>query len=227
MGNITKKVLGEVHGKIGDLRFYERDGKNIISTRPNSFMPGTDEKSINRRARFALAAKFSEAINDTPQIKYFWKKDKPEGLNSYNYIIRKNFPFVLSDSITSSAVLVPEFGFGVTASSVSIAPASVSVELNPVGHNNSIDPAVELNCQLSLIIYLSNPMLESYEPYTFINLVSTILPLDLDANLSFSITPESALQQLMNSYQDSFGYFSLITLGDNNQPVHYSTTFTS
>jgi len=49
MAVVTKKVLGTVHGAVGDMVFREKNGKNYIGMRPNSFVPGKDDASIARR----------------------------------------------------------------------------------------------------------------------------------------------------------------------------------
>ena len=227
MARLTKQVLGRVSGKVGDIQFRQRNGKNIVGLNPESFIPGTDDESVARRARFATTVKFSQAVYSLDSLKDFWKKDKPEGLSAFNYVFRKNYKYIQSDLVTASAVIVPEYGFGVTASAVNVTPSSITVDINAVGHDNNIDSGSELNCLLTAVIFLSNPLSESVDPYSFIYLSSSSQPLDLDTALNFSITPTSSLQQLALGYQNSTGFFSLVTIGNDSLPVHYSTTFIS
>ncbi len=227
MARLSKQVLGRVSGKVGDVQFRQRNGKNIVGINPDSFIPGNDEASKERRSRFATTVKFSKAVYSLSELKGFWKQDTPEGLSAFNYVFRKNYNYAQPDSITPKALLVPEYGFAVSTVSVTIASTEIALELNAIGHDNNIDNLVELNCLLSMVIYLSNPTDVNLDPYAFIHFSSASTPLDLDTNLIFSITPDSSIQQLISSYQDTFGYFSLITLGNNNEAVHYSSTFTS
>ena len=62
MADLRKKVLGTVSGSVGDILFRVRNGKNYLGTKPLSFMPGTDENSIQRRKRFAMATRLAKPI---------------------------------------------------------------------------------------------------------------------------------------------------------------------
>ena len=63
MANLRKKVLGTVSGAVGDILFRTKNGRNYIGTRPLSFVPGKDEKSVARRKRFAMATRLAKQIN--------------------------------------------------------------------------------------------------------------------------------------------------------------------
>lgn len=227
MGTLTKQVLGRVSGKVGDVLFRQRDGKNIVGVNPVSFMPGTDPQSIERRNKFALCSKFSVSVNRITELNFFWKNVTPEGLIPSNYIFRKNYPYAQPDSISQSAVIVPDYGFSVTTSSVTIDPSSIDLQLNSIGTANQIDPLVEVNCRLVLVLSLTSPTTEILHPYSFISLVSSVTALDLVNPISFTITPDSSVVKQISDYQSYFAYFSLITLDSDNLPVHYSSTFTS
>lgn len=76
MAKLIKQVLGKVSGAVGDVLFRVRAGNNYVGTRPASYMPGTDAKSVARRQRFALANKFAKAVNIIPPLKSLWKQFK-------------------------------------------------------------------------------------------------------------------------------------------------------
>ena len=94
MARLNKQVLGRVSGAVGDIVFRERNGKNFIGLKPSRFMPGTDEASIARRARFALNAKLASTINNNDELKSIWFNKAPSGLSSHNFILRQNYPLV-------------------------------------------------------------------------------------------------------------------------------------
>ena len=68
MAELDKSVIGKLRGRIGDVVFRQRNGKVFVSQRPKSFMPGTDEKSVERRSKFAFCAKLSKAIYSIPEL---------------------------------------------------------------------------------------------------------------------------------------------------------------
>ncbi len=61
MAQLTKAVLGRVSGRLGDTVFRQRNGKNILGTRPSHYAPPDDQGSIDRRARFKFSAKLAQA----------------------------------------------------------------------------------------------------------------------------------------------------------------------
>ena len=70
-----EKVLGEVHGKIGEFTVYRRLGKRVIRKRA-SFTSPPSEKQIRQRQKFAELQKLAQAFRDILPItlKRFQKK---------------------------------------------------------------------------------------------------------------------------------------------------------
>ena len=224
MGHLNRQVLGRISGKVGDIVFRQRAGKNYASVKPDSINVSNDPASIDRRNRFALACKFGANINAVPYLNSIWKKKTTAGISPFNYITKSNYKFADPDELTDLAEVVPGFGFGVTISSSSLNPPNLNVAVDPIGNIAGIDTAVETAIRLCTIISLTNPNDEFLDQFEFITLVSESQPSVLDAPLTFQVPYSSQEIQVFNSYQDKKAFSALLTLDQEENPVHYSNT---
>lgn len=225
MAYLNKQVLGRLSGKVGDIVFRQRSGKNFAAIKPGSFNPGNDPAAVDRRNRFAIACKFSSQINAVPYLNGIWKKKVPSAVIPYNYITKVNYRYANPDELTNLAVIVPELGFSITISSSSLTPPDLQVVVDQVGNIAGIDTEVEKTIRLCSIISLTNPDDEFLARAEFITMVSEAQPLVLDNQLTFQVPYSDQEIQLFNSYQDKKAFSALITLDAAEKPVHYSKTF--
>jgi len=225
MAELNKTVLGRLSGAVGDIIFRQRNGKNYVGTKPSSFIPGNDDASVARRAKFALSTKLARTINSIPQLKSVWSAAVPSGLTPYNYIIKINYNNIDQGVLSDNVVLTPDIGFGVNASSLSIASSGIQADLEAIGNNEGIDPVNEVSLQLVAVIHLSNPADSNIKPYSFLSFVSAVQVTDLDNPLSFSMSLSTQEAQIFDQYQDHKVFFSLLTLDANESVVKYSSTF--
>ncbi len=225
MAELKKTILGKVSGAVGDVLFRQRNGKNIVGTKPSSFIPGNDPASVSRRAKFALSIGLAKSMNSIPELKSVWKSKTPSGLTPYNYMIKTNYVNIEQDNISDYAVLVPDIGFGVTVTAVSIDSSGVQVDVDAIGNSAGIDAAVEQSILLASVIYMNNPVDNTVKQNGFLTAVSTAQSLSLTNPLSFQVSFNNQETQLFDKYQAHKGFFTLLTLDANSNVVHYSSTF--
>jgi hypothetical protein len=225
MGRINKTILGRLSGAVGDVLFRQMHGKNYVGTKPDSFIPGSDKNSVDRRKKFGLTVKFSGSVNHITQLKNFWARVAPKSGSPFNFIVKTNYAHILPDDVTGTAALVPNVGFSISATSVSITKNQVQVTLNPIGNNSGIDTIVEKHIQLACVLYFKNPSDDSFSLYYFLPLISAKQALSLVNPLSFSIVLSDQQTQEFDRYQVHSGFFALVTLDDNDNLYHYSNTF--
>ena len=225
MARIKKTILGRISGAVGDVLFRQMHGNNYVGTRPNSFMPGKDENSIDRRKRFGLTVKFSRTVNAILQLKNVWARVAPKSGSAYNFIVKTNYVHVQPDGVTNTATLVPDVGFSITTTSVNISRTQIQITLNPIGDNSGIDTLAEKNIQLTCVLFFKDPTDDSFSLYYFLPLVSAKQLLSLVNSLTFSIALSDQQSQEFDRYHVHSGYFALVTLDDNNKVYHYSNTF--
>ena len=228
MGILQKSVLGKPRGAVGDILFRYKDGKTIIGTRPVSYMPGMDERSVNRRNRFGITAKFSQAVNSLPSFKSLWDNVTPNNISPYNGIFKASYPYVTPTDVTDLAKLVPQlFGFGVTTTDVTVDQTEVSVSIDPIGTNAEIDTNIEKFIQLGVVIKCTDGTIDTLPKIVFLPLKSANVALNLANPLSFSITLSDQDSELYSMFDTHLSYLALVTLDEYGKAVHYSSGFTA
>jgi len=227
MAELNKSVLGKVSGTIGDLTFRQRNGKNIISTRPSSFMPGQDAASIARRNRFKLASKIAKEINSIEIFKEPWKSSTPSGLIPFNFIFKSNYQLINSDNIVNGLKIFPTLGFNASNQSTTFNATDVDVTLNPLGPNTGIDAINETSLSLISVIYLTDPINSTSEEEHFIMVKSENIPLQLVDQITFTITIPDNQLSFYDEYITKKSFSTLITTDSLNKLVKSSNTITS
>lgn len=228
MGVLKKSVLGKPSGVVGDILFRYKDGKTIIGTRPVSYMPGMDVNSVNRRNRFGITAKFSQAVNSLPSFKNLWDNVTPNNISPYNGIFKASYPYVTPTDVTDLAKLVPQlFGFGVTTTDVTVDETEVSVSIDPIGTNAEIDTDVEKFIQLGTVIKCTDGTIDTLPNIVFLPLKSANVVLNLANPLTFTITLSDQDSDLYSMFDTHLSYLALVTLDENGKAVHYSSGFTA
>jgi len=226
MAKLNKAILGKVSGALGDITFRQRNGKNFLSTRPGSFVPGKDPASVARREKFALTIQLSRAINSISELKSVWSSVAAPGISGYNQMIRANYPMISATDISGLIKLAPSLGFNVTNPAVTLGPSEVTANTDAIGNLAGIDVASEPSIKLVSVVYLSNPVDDLVGAYTFLTFVSDVKDTDLTTALSFTFTLSDVETQWFARYQDKKGFFALLTLDATGKVVHYSNTFT-
>lgn len=227
MAHLNKSVLGKVSGTVGDITFRQRGGKNVISLRPKSFIPGDDAASEERRAKFAFSARLAQAMNGVPVLRTLWEADTPPGISPYNYMIAVNFKLVNADSPTSLTTIIPSMGFPAKATTISIDSNAVAIEMQPLGTAAGVDPNVEKTVQLVAVLHLFKPLNATLDETRCVALISPEQAVVTDAAMIFTIKPGSMESQLIAAYQENKALMAIITLDADKNVVQASNTFQS
>lgn len=224
MARLNKQVLGRVRGALGDIVFRERNGKNIVAMKPSSFNPASDEASIARRAKFAIAAKLASTINTNTDLKTLWYAQTPAGLTSHNYILRQNYSFVEPGNISGLIKLLPDAGFSTAISNLAVSASDISVNIGPIGTLAGISIADEPNCRLYSLVYLTDPVDDSVTPYSFMLFKSANQATKLDTELTFNLTLSNQDSLLISKYNTAKVFFTLVTVDANDAIISNSNT---
>lgn len=225
MAKINKMILGKISGSLGDVTFRQRNGKNYLASRPGSFTPGSDQNSIDRRAKFALTVRLASIINSIPQLKEIWASRTPNTSTPYNYMVKTNYKFLSPSAVTDNTLLTPGFGFGVQTSLITLTSSNLQVNIEPIGTNAGIQTSNEKNVQLLSLIVMSGPNVGTVDDLFIIPLLSDLKPLVLDTAINFTIPLSNQISQLYGKYDTHKVLLALVTLDENNSVVHYSNTF--
>lgn len=224
MAQLKKTVLGKVSGAVGDIVFRERQGKNYIGLRPDSFIPGTDPASVARRQRFLLSLRIGSTINSVTELKKLWAVVTPSGLSPFNYIVKTNYRYITSTDVTNLLQLTPGNGFGIVVTGSNIDRTQVRVIIDPIGSNAGIDDVLEPNIIMSSLLYLSNPVDPSLAAFAIMSVKSAPQQTDLGTALTFNANPTNQQQVVFDKYQVTKTFVAFVTLDASGNPVHYSST---
>jgi hypothetical protein len=224
MAQVKKKVLGTVHGAVGDMVFREKFGNSYVGMRPKSFVPGKDDASIARRKRFKMVVEFGRSVNVIKQLKYFWDVYGPQKMSPYNYIVKKNYLNVLPDDVSNTALLVPDLGFSITTPTINITNTRITVTVPALGLNTGIDTNIEKSIVLKAILFFKTPVDVNYKPFEFLSLESSSQTLTLTDPIVFNIPLSDYGTQIYDMYSARKGFFALVTTDINNKPIRFSNT---
>ena len=231
MARVTNGITGEISGKLGGLVFHRRNGKQFVRQRPESFLPGTDPESVDRRSRFAFSVKLGAAIYSVPELSAIWRKAAPKNKSVFNFIVGNNSNRVTARSITESSVIVPPFDvrsmkkeLAVTCIRTSISSGSIDIELTPPGNAANAKEVDGRPAMLLSVICLARPVNRSLPAFAFVAAVSTLLQIELDTSVVFNISLGGQDRLTVENYEERKVLFTVAALDDKNNPAYYSAT---
>jgi hypothetical protein len=230
MAELNKTVLGRVSGRLGDMTFRQRNGKNIIGMRPSHYPTPSDQASVDRRARFRFTAKLAQAIYSLLDLTAAWRPVTPSGMSTFNYILQSNISLVNPGSVSEMTMITPPtessngLGFMINCTTFSVTVNAIAVELAAVGTSQGIDVTKEPNAKLVFVLSLTNPVNDSLADYWFVVGASDPTPLVLANPLSFNIPLSGQDAASVASYGDKKLLLALLTLDADSAPVKHSET---
>ncbi len=231
MAELNKTVLGRVSGRLGDMTFRQRNGKNIIGMRPSHYPPPNDQASVDRRMRFRFTAKLAQAVYTLPDLAAVWKPMTPSGMSTFNYILQSNIALVNPGSVSDMTMITPPptessngLGFTINCTTSSVTANAIAVSLAALGTSQGIDVTKEPNAKLVFVLSLTNPVNGSLADYWFVVGASDPAQLVLANPLSFNIPLNGQDAASVGSYSDKKLLLALLTLDADSAPVKHSET---
>ena len=224
MGKLKKAVLGNPSGIVGQVLFRDRGGDVYMSTRPKSFMPGTDSPAVDRRNRFGLTGKFAKAINSIDKLKIVWDAATPNDISPYNGIFKANYINVTPTDVSDTALMAPGFGFDAVASAVTVSDTEIEAVLDPLGADSGINLAVEKTILMAAVVFCKDTDDPNLKPNFCMAFKSGEQVLNLTNPLTFNVAFTSQETTYYDKYTTHKTFLVFVTLDENGNPVHYSST---
>ena len=154
MAEITKNVIGNISGTLGNMVFRNIGGKVIIYTRPHNQKISYTDKSVKNRGKFGMASLLSTNALQLPGIKEVWNSSNLGGRSAYTKIIKFNAKSVEADRLTIKNDIVP-IGKRLTVNSFSLTSEKFEIDFNTDNFQNITQP---YNACLLIFLYdLKNP----------------------------------------------------------------------
>ena len=105
MARLTKSVLGEIKGKIGNLVIRKINGKEFISLRPAKYRK--TKKEVPARQKMRNAVRFSRIVNSDDVLKQIWGKSEIKATNSFQKLIKHTLENALPGRLTLKNKITP------------------------------------------------------------------------------------------------------------------------
>lgn len=226
MATLKKKLFGSLSGAFGDAVFRQVGDKNYIAQRPVEYKAPDTQDYKDRTTKFGLSVKLAKSIYRIPALKTLWEKEFPDETRIFNFIVRKNYPFITPDGLSSTPHLLPdEDSFSITVNSASVSESAIDVEIAALNNTGKIDTNIDKKIKLFSVLLLANPVLKGLPAFNFISMQSEDIILSVSDPVTFNIVPSQTNSDRMLGYGQRKTFFVLVTLDDNGVPVNYSSTF--
>lgn len=132
MARVEKNVLGMINGRVGDLVFKVRNGKQYVASRPSKYTMSRKPTEEARRNKFSVNGKFAKCISSVPELKAVWEKAKAPAVSGYNKICSVNFKRCSDESPTLNNIITPG-GFPLDIKKIEAFEDKIAAELFPFG----------------------------------------------------------------------------------------------
>ena len=228
MATLRKKFFGNLSGAFGDAVFRQVGDKNYIAQRPAEYKAPDTQDYKDRTTKFGLSVKLAKSIYRIPELKTLWGNEYPTESRLFNLIVRKNYPYIIPDGVSSTPNLLPdENSFSVTVNSLSFSESGINVEVAALSNTGIISSGIDTKIRLVSVILLASPVDQAMPGFNFITMQSDDVVLSLPDPVTFSIVPTQTITDRILDYEQRKAFFVLVTLNDNNDPINYSSTFYS
>jgi hypothetical protein len=99
----------QLSGRMGDLIFYVRNGKQCMRSMPRKVKNPKSKAQTRQRTQFASASSFASSLLKELIHPYWNAIAKKENRTGYNFFLSSNLPaFTNSEILTKKLILVPE-----------------------------------------------------------------------------------------------------------------------
>lgn len=228
MARFVNAPLGKFRGALGDALFRKVHGQFLVGVKPDSFTAGTDDAAVKRRSRFSVSAKLATAVNHIPALKNIWDTNTPDTMSAFNGILRANYHRCTFDDVSDDAILCPAFNaFNIVPVTKTLTANSIALTVEALGTGNLIDPNVEKQIQMDVVVFCKSPVDSSlYPDYYFYSFVSQKLTLSLITELTFNAEINAPFTNEFDWYSEHKAFMALTTFDIFGKVVNYSyTTF--
>ena len=112
MAKVSKTILGEIKGTLGDFVFRTMKGKTFVSLRPQKYKKTKSKALENIRTGFSMLSSFCSCVNSISELTKVWALKQVSGNRTYNKIYSHNNPFIKDYSNYSILKILPQI-FGI------------------------------------------------------------------------------------------------------------------
>jgi hypothetical protein len=223
MARVSGNVVGNLHGKLGNLSARTRNGRTIFSARPSSFNTSYAPVLVETRAKFAVSAAFSSAILSLSALAEIWNAVKKAGTSAFNTIIQSNFNLSSTEKPTDQNIITPD-GFPLAVTTAAVDADKVTASL-PALNTAAVISSGEVKLSANALIVYHTPAKTSDQPYRIVVLSKEISPFDFTAPYSLEIDLDPVQKSVASRYGKYILYVAVATTDDAGNIVQHSSTY--
>lgn len=129
MAQSKNNILDPVSGKIGNMLFRQRYGKEVVYYIPETYKISYSASAVEGRAKFGNTVKLARLINSNAKLHSIWASSTVKGVNSYQKIIKLNSKYTSHKGLTMQNILVPP-DIPITNPTLSVDKESLIIEVS-------------------------------------------------------------------------------------------------
>jgi hypothetical protein len=107
MAVLTKSIIGNLSGKLGNIVIKKRNGKAIAYVHVPEYRASKSAAAVEGRNNFAVTVKLAKSVNSVLVLKEIWNVSKEEGSNAYQKLIKSNVKLARQGSLTTLNKITP------------------------------------------------------------------------------------------------------------------------
>ncbi|QQS35985.1 MAG: hypothetical protein IPM56_17380 [Ignavibacteriales bacterium] len=210
---MSKQVLGEFRGKIGDVVGKVRNGKHYISSAPGKYNISKKPHEVDKRNRFRVNGLFAKTIRHNELLFMVWNDANIPANNAFNKICKVNFKLCEPDRPSAKNVITPP-GFWLPVTQINSDDECIEITLNPF----EILPGEDI---VTLIMYIS-----FYDPVNKNKNFFEMCPaMDYEPDdLKFLFRYGFREKQLAQIYNHKTIFLAAVTQSSNGNVLRWSET---
>lgn len=213
MAKMSKKVLGEFSGKLGDVVGKFRKGKHYVSTAPGKYKISNKPNEIDKRNRFKVNGRFAKLVRSVDILYRIWDKENIPANNAFNKISKLNFNHCLPERPSAANMITPQ-GFYLPVKSIEPFPDRIEAELE-------MFDVLENESKIILVMFVSFYDPEN-EEYVYFEL--TQLNNYESDGMKFIFKYSGRDEMLAQNYKHKTVYLAAVTEDETGKIIRFSGT---
>ena len=214
--------LGNLSGKLGNLVFSVRNGKNIVAKAPKQRKVPMGEEQMAHARKFGAAGKITGVINSCPDLQEIWKKHYKTKKSVFTKIFKSIYRMMNGKEFKKSGSVMPDHGFAIKGR-VTLGMHNILVETDAPGEMSGISEEKEKFIQAVGIIVFGDPVNNTL-PETKAAPIFSWPPEELkifeEQVFLFALNRDQ--QEEMQSYRKKEFHIHLVTRDDCGEVASYS-----
>jgi hypothetical protein len=218
MARLSKSVLGEISGKMGNLVIRKMNGQEFVSQRPVKYKK--TKKRIPGRQKMQSAVQFSCTVNNSEKLKLIWGKSKIKATNSYHKLIKHSLENAETGGLTIKNKITPG-GISLSFSDFLFENGKLNVTI--ANRDKETRSITGNNFSVYILFYFYEPNVKRIDNST-LKLISKDFDAVAENNFPFNYDAAKLNQKALKNYKKCIVYFAMVGNKPNIKTPIYSDT---